>query len=605
MADGDAPQQEPRYRAFISYSHADRRIAGDLHQRLERYVLPRALDVALPHDKRQLRPIFRDEAELVPGPDLPSRIQSALEAAEHHIWDIASGSMRLLADAPADGIAFSLDGKTMATADQHGTQLWDARTLEPIGELIVAFARPPSGIDLASVAFTPDSKALLIGSTAGSIAVWYIGEKQVIEEAHNLGRIIEVKASSDGKLLGALAEDGSVLVWRADDFQLYGRTRLNPGGRFAFDSEADRVVTLFGGQARNWQVGTPMLAHTGDLLPDRSALAVLAMGPSGHELAAERREGLIQKLYLFAMDPAPRQVATMDFPPADQPVSLAYSADGRFLARASGSDVWLIDRQGDGRKRISGFAGTAGTIAVSAGGETLAWIAGNDGGLTLRLWNIAADRQVGTSVSVDATADSLAFSPDGKTLAVGSISAPTILVDAATGTVRRSAIAGRGQVRYSAAGRLLGTTLDAQGNRVFQLWDTATEGAHGSARPDAIRAREIGLSFTDDGRIVIGGSSNALSVVEVADGRMRGDHLFIQDIADFAAMDADAHYLTVLGSWGNYWIWDIDRAAHLRGRPLMETACRELLPGMISVVWPSELAAAPLLDAWADGDACR
>lgn len=77
-----------RYRAFISYSHSDRRWAKWLHRTLERYRTPRHLvgrhtDVG--KVPPQLTPIFRDREELASAPDLSQRINEALTASENLI----------------------------------------------------------------------------------------------------------------------------------------------------------------------------------------------------------------------------------------------------------------------------------------------------------------------------------------------------------------------------------------------------------------------------------------------------------------------------------------------------------------------------------------
>jgi len=83
----ESAQTEPfRYAAFISYSHADRYRARAIHRRLEAYVLPRTLRVGRIGRKGRshpLKPVFRDEDELIPGHGLPERIQSALEQSEY------------------------------------------------------------------------------------------------------------------------------------------------------------------------------------------------------------------------------------------------------------------------------------------------------------------------------------------------------------------------------------------------------------------------------------------------------------------------------------------------------------------------------------------
>jgi tetratricopeptide (TPR) repeat protein len=58
-----------RYRAFISYSHADARFAAWLHRKLEAWSLP---------GQDRLSPIFIDRAELAAGSDLSSQVRGAL-----------------------------------------------------------------------------------------------------------------------------------------------------------------------------------------------------------------------------------------------------------------------------------------------------------------------------------------------------------------------------------------------------------------------------------------------------------------------------------------------------------------------------------------------
>lgn len=69
MNDDSTRETVPRYRAFISYSHADSRFAGRLHSRLER-----SRDAV----GTRLAPIFIDRAELAAGPDLSAQVRAAL-----------------------------------------------------------------------------------------------------------------------------------------------------------------------------------------------------------------------------------------------------------------------------------------------------------------------------------------------------------------------------------------------------------------------------------------------------------------------------------------------------------------------------------------------
>jgi tetratricopeptide (TPR) repeat protein len=73
----------PRYRAFISYSHHDRKAAEWVHRALETYRAPQRLTTtsgAAP--ARALTPIFRDRDELTASPDLGEVIRDALDRSD-------------------------------------------------------------------------------------------------------------------------------------------------------------------------------------------------------------------------------------------------------------------------------------------------------------------------------------------------------------------------------------------------------------------------------------------------------------------------------------------------------------------------------------------
>jgi tetratricopeptide (TPR) repeat protein len=68
-----------RYRAFISYSHRDERIAARLHRRIETYRAPSGLVAAA---RRRLAPVFRDRDELASAERLSASIEQALDESE-------------------------------------------------------------------------------------------------------------------------------------------------------------------------------------------------------------------------------------------------------------------------------------------------------------------------------------------------------------------------------------------------------------------------------------------------------------------------------------------------------------------------------------------
>lgn len=83
MAQRDRIQGETlRYRAFISYSHRDEKLAQRLHRRLETFVVPRALRGMRPDGSRintRIGAIFRDRDELASAGSLSRSIEQALD----------------------------------------------------------------------------------------------------------------------------------------------------------------------------------------------------------------------------------------------------------------------------------------------------------------------------------------------------------------------------------------------------------------------------------------------------------------------------------------------------------------------------------------------
>lgn len=71
-----------RYKAFISYSHADRAQATWLQRALESYRTPKALRRARPDLPDRLYPLFRDSDELASSTDLSESIQRAMDDSD-------------------------------------------------------------------------------------------------------------------------------------------------------------------------------------------------------------------------------------------------------------------------------------------------------------------------------------------------------------------------------------------------------------------------------------------------------------------------------------------------------------------------------------------
>jgi tetratricopeptide (TPR) repeat protein len=81
-------QDQTKYSAFISYSHADARQARSIHRFIETYSIPKYLIGRRTHHgviTRRLRPVFKDREELPTASDLSAVVNDALRTSEHLI----------------------------------------------------------------------------------------------------------------------------------------------------------------------------------------------------------------------------------------------------------------------------------------------------------------------------------------------------------------------------------------------------------------------------------------------------------------------------------------------------------------------------------------
>ncbi len=107
-------------------------------------------------------------------------------------------------------VAFSPDGKTLATGSEYGAvKLWDATTKTNIATLGAT-----EGV--SSVAFSPDGATLATGSWNGVVKLWDATTKTNIAtlEGHRETRIV-VAFSPDGATLATGSRSGEVTLWDA------------------------------------------------------------------------------------------------------------------------------------------------------------------------------------------------------------------------------------------------------------------------------------------------------------------------------------------------------------------------------------------------------
>jgi RNA polymerase sigma factor (sigma-70 family) len=120
----------------------------------------------------------------------------------------------------ASSLAFSHDGRTLASAGWKGARLWNAQT----GEFLRTFSPRRGGIN--AVAFTPDGRALVGGGTDGSngpdssqhkgvVTIWNAESGELLHAMDRLkGVVREVAIAPDGRTVASgSSAPGEVRLW--------------------------------------------------------------------------------------------------------------------------------------------------------------------------------------------------------------------------------------------------------------------------------------------------------------------------------------------------------------------------------------------------------
>jgi WD40 repeat protein len=454
-------------------------------------------------------------------------------------WDPATGKELRQAKGLGSGarsLAFSADRAALVSGEENALRVWDVAAARELRRFRWQAHDGTDGV--VAAAFFPDGQCLATAHTSGLLRIWDPATGAERFSHGHYGAVRTLAVSPDGKWLVSAEDNPVIHLW---DLAAHKEVRQHvlPDGHalcVAFSGDSRLVAAgSSAGQAVCWDVltGKEMRYYSSN---DRSIVA-LAFAPDGKGLVASLADGTL--LQWPVKNPLPRQTGRRAGL-SEERCALAFASDGKTIAlgapadrvhlfhRAAVTDVplererdyeiWegtMLLREDGPRLMNPGSRtfGAPGLIAFAPDGRTLAARAGGK----LTLWEViplpppredqvrnqqfweqrAAVIKRMVRADLPGGAQSLAYAPDGRLLALGRTDGTIVLWDTWTATELHRFQAHEKRVHALAFVPRSTSLASAGDDNAVLVWDVGAMVKDKMPAPAEIPARDLPALWTD------------------------------------------------------------------------------------------------------------